>query len=221
LSLPFFERLAPTASGTSATDFVRAALPPRFAAAQDLDAGESLPLDIAADAETVEHGTPQPLPDREPGQQSGIAAARSDKDAVVVQATPPSTKNVAAARDSAGPSPVRLPARTEASNTDAAVPTTARIEHGPKTSNARRDKNRDADRDLVHPAPLSAAAQAQRAAASVGPPTVVHVTIDRIDVRAPAAPTAPERTPKKRIGAAQSLSDYLRQREHPNTAGRE
>jgi hypothetical protein len=221
LSLPFFERLAPTASGRSAIEFVRAALPPRFAASQDLDSGESLPLDIAADAEIVEHGTPQPLRGGEPGQQSGTAAALSDKDAVVVQVTPPSAKNLAAARASADPSPVRLPARTKASNTAAAVPATARSEHSPKTSNARRDKNRSADRDLLRKAPLSAAAQAQRVAASVERPTVVHVTIDRIDVRAPAAPAATERTPKKRSGAAQSLSDYLRQREQPNPAGRE
>jgi hypothetical protein len=63
-------------------------------------------------------------------------------------------------------------------------------------------------------APLRAQTRAHRAALSGEQPTIVHVTIDRIDVRAPAASAPSERpAPKKRSGLSQSLSDYLRQRD--------
>ncbi|MFM0053352.1 hypothetical protein [Caballeronia grimmiae] len=58
--------------------------------------------------------------------------------------------------------------------------------------------------------PLSAAALAQRVLPSACEATVVHVTIDRIDVRAPAAAPAPRPQAKPRAKPAMSLADYLR-----------
>ena len=62
--------------------------------------------------------------------------------------------------------------------------------------------------------PLRASTVAQHAAAAraQAAPTVVQVTIDRIDVRAAAPPPAAHRAPKARVPAAQSLTDYLRPR---------
>jgi hypothetical protein len=46
---------------------------------------------------------------------------------------------------------------------------------------------------------------------------VVHVTIDRIDVRAPAARAAASSGPKSkpRTPSSKSLGDYLRERDRP------
>lgn len=61
-------------------------------------------------------------------------------------------------------------------------------------------------------APISAAAIETLAAARVPPRPVIHVTIDRIDVRAPA--TAPRAAPANRSRSSMapgvSLADYLR-----------
>lgn len=61
------------------------------------------------------------------------------------------------------------------------------------------------------PAPLSAAALAARSAMPVREAPVVHITIDRIDIRAPAAPT-PAATPPRRKAPSPStsLADFLR-----------
>ena len=70
--------------------------------------------------------------------------------------------------------------------------------------------------DLLRPAtrsPMSDAALAARSAQSAEPRPVVHVTIDRIEVRAPAASPRPVLTPRARSAAPSvSLGDYLRQR---------
>jgi hypothetical protein len=59
---------------------------------------------------------------------------------------------------------------------------------------------------------MSAPALAERHAAAAEPRPVVHVTIDRIDVRAPAAPARPAAAPRARNAAPSvSLADYLRQ----------
>ncbi len=70
--------------------------------------------------------------------------------------------------------------------------------------------------------PLRESTVAQRAAAPSASqaPTVVHVTIDRIDVRAPAAATARARPqPTPRVAPGLSLKDYLRQRERAGRGG--
>ena len=60
--------------------------------------------------------------------------------------------------------------------------------------------------------PLRIEAIAERQPRAAGEPPIVHVTIDRIDVRLPTAdatPAARERRPRAPSGVA-SLSDYLR-----------
>ncbi|MDR2153620.1 MAG: hypothetical protein LBE78_01135 [Burkholderiaceae bacterium] len=57
--------------------------------------------------------------------------------------------------------------------------------------------------------PLSAIAMAQRLPPMQPEATVVHVTVDRIDVRAPAPAAAPRAAVKPRAKPTVSLSDYL------------
>ena len=62
-------------------------------------------------------------------------------------------------------------------------------------------------------APLSEFALAERSAQTEEPRPIVHVTIDRIEVRAVAAPPRPAPPPRSRSAAPSvSLGDYLRQR---------
>lgn len=70
------------------------------------------------------------------------------------------------------------------------------------------------DAALRHPPqrPMSEPALAARHIATAEPRPVVHVTIDRIDVRAPAAPPRPAPATRSRNTAPSvSLADYLRQ----------
>lgn len=62
--------------------------------------------------------------------------------------------------------------------------------------------------------PMSEAALALRSTSPSQPPRpVIHVTIDRIEVRAPAsAPSAPSPVPQRTTTSSVSLGDYLRQR---------
>ena len=66
-------------------------------------------------------------------------------------------------------------------------------------------------------APLREHVREQRVGPPGPPPTIVHVTIDRIDVRPPATSAAPERAVSRpRKDSWKSLGEYLRQRERPN-----
>ena len=67
-------------------------------------------------------------------------------------------------------------------------------------------------------APLSAAALTERPAPAAAPP-VIHVTIDRIEVRAPAASRPAAAPARSRAHAASvSLTDYLRRSRNPGGA---
>jgi hypothetical protein len=59
-------------------------------------------------------------------------------------------------------------------------------------------------------APLTARALAMKAPAAADQRPVVHVTIDRIDVRAPAEAAAPKPPSRPRATTSVSLNDYLR-----------
>ena len=61
-------------------------------------------------------------------------------------------------------------------------------------------------------APLSQLALASRVVPQSDRPAIVHVTIDRVDVRAPAAPDRPAPRTRSRTATAGSLTDYLRAR---------
>jgi hypothetical protein len=60
--------------------------------------------------------------------------------------------------------------------------------------------------------PLSQQALASRVLQQSDRPPIVHVTIDRVDVRAPAAPERPAPRTRSRTATAGSLTDYLRAR---------
>lgn len=60
--------------------------------------------------------------------------------------------------------------------------------------------------------PLSQLALASRVVPQSDRPAIVHVTIDRVDVRAPAAPDRPPPRTRSRAATAGSLTDYLRAR---------
>jgi len=68
-------------------------------------------------------------------------------------------------------------------------------------------------------APLSAAALAERPAQQATAPPVIHVTIDRIEVRAPAASRPAAAPARSRAHAPSvSLTDYLRRSRNPGGA---
>ena len=68
-------------------------------------------------------------------------------------------------------------------------------------------------------APLSAAALAERSAQQATAPPVIHVTIDRIEVRAPAASRPAAAPARSRAHAPSvSLTDYLRRSRNPGGA---
>jgi hypothetical protein len=60
--------------------------------------------------------------------------------------------------------------------------------------------------------PLSQLALASRVVPESDRPAIVHVTIDRVDVRAPAAPDRPAPRTRSRTATTGSLTDYLRAR---------
>ena len=60
-------------------------------------------------------------------------------------------------------------------------------------------------------APLSDAALRARAGSTADRRPIIHVTIDRIDVRAPASPPVAQPAPRSRVTSPRvSLADYLR-----------
>lgn len=122
--------------------------------------------------------------------------------------------------ESARPEPAATAAATRA---DAASPSALR-EHSPSTPPERTDAPAAAARAAapalaalprLEPLPLRLSTTPLRplqpaAHAAPAPPPVVHVSIERIDVRIPGPPAAAALPRKPRAGASQSLTDYLR-----------
>ncbi|WP_321796819.1 hypothetical protein [Caballeronia sp. J97] len=202
----FFQRLAP---GARTQNAVRPVLTPRgmepHATLPDADTERSMPpLRAIAPA-----GAPDsPAPDR-------MAAERE---------TPPSDSVAAHAPRSVAPIPTRPqhddpPAQPRTASRPYTVTGVMHagepaVEPMPAPVSGATPPARAAHtRAPAAPAPerpLSAAALAQRMLPAAREATVVHVTIDRIDVRAPAATPAPRPQAKPRATPAMSLADYLR-----------
>lgn len=224
--VPFLERLGPGAGG------VRAALPSRFAAAPAAWVDAPLP---AADAETVNvnvnanvnahahvhedeisvprDAAPMPLRDarglpRAAQAPSGPAATISHVEAAVVvtesgglslshfipQAAVTAAASVTAARDlHSAPAPEPPPVSSSAHVAVVAAPSSPAA---------------------ITPAlPLRESSLPVRPEPAAEAPLVVHVSIDRIEVRAaPATKPRSEPAPAKRGPATQPLAEYLRQR---------
>lgn len=226
--VPFLQRLSPAFRGGAHA--ARPALAPRFAPADRM-----APLEHRVSTSTRPERPPSidALPtamplvpkqdyadrrqtDRRPGHQdddlpaarhaAAPAAAQRAKsvDAPVLPgAAPASVPAAAVRRDTpptptaqrhvepvgAGPAPLPAP--------DATPPRAAAL---------------PAPQPFATPGPLSAATLAQRPTAAP-PPPVIHVTIDRLDVRLPAPAPAPAAvTASRRTAATLPLADYLRQR---------
>lgn len=92
------------------------------------------------------------------------------------------------------------------------------LEAAPPTAPLLADRSRPA---LDVRPPLRESAVAQRAVLpQAEKPAVVHVTIDRVDVRAPSPAVERRSSPRKRSASTVSLDDYLRQRERPRGGSR-
>jgi len=222
--------------------FVRAALPSRFAPQTfDIESRESLGLRSADDTGERDEAYIEPPQRRRPShdestrstQVSPSPAARAVvSDGAVVHVSQPHTTSDAskeradasAAKPHASPdTPSRTPAPTLQRH-DATDVTSVPRDRGraasPQASavvNASRVAS-DAPMNAIGRPPLREHVREQRIGpSSVQQPTIVQVTIDRIDVRAPAANATPERTASKPRNASwKSLGDYLRQHDGAN-----
>ena len=215
-SVRFFARLARGGAG------VHAALPPRFGSADAL-----APLE--------EHNTLMPAEAgaSEPGDPAVPGGQREDAATVGNAAAPEAKQHPATPRTIARPDPTELrlpPDRDTPLPRTAAKPEVDAAPAGkPKPSFAQAvmplRSPAQAFATLSKPAvelrpPLREAAVSQRAMSRTDGPSVVQVTIDRVDVRLPSG-TAPERRaePRRRASSTVSLSDYLRQRDRSRHGG--
>jgi len=181
---------APAPAGTAAPALVEvphASAPPRAgtapAAIVQVVSAEAAPQRLAAAQPAWQ---PQPVP----APQASDLPARVDperaaaREAKPLAASDPAPQPMLSQR---APQPLRVPAQRTA------LPSVLPAAH---------------ETPVVRP--LSATALAGRALAPTAPPPVVHVTIDRIDVRAPAAPARPSAAPRRARAPSVSLGDYLR-----------
>lgn len=217
----FLEQLmpGPAEPGTA----VRAALRHRFAPERpDLDLPDAAVRDAVTDRETtLRRGPPDVVPSRRDEREE--RGARVAPVSSSIAATPPHVEPVTSGGPSPGDAPAADPVRLAAATPMAVSPAKAPVAMAVVTrAAAPAPAGRIAPRvpDIApaavgRRAPLSERACAERAARpEVEPPTIVQVTIDRIDVRAPAVGAGPEQSGRrKRGGASQSLGDYLRQRD--------
>ena len=217
---PRFGPAAPLASGREGAEPVdELALAGRDAAL----APRAMPLsvtprvDSAAGADTIAHGHEQAfVPTAAPFERSGPASpapqaatsARVTQAAQAAQVTripkievPPMPTRAAAAR-----------ARTSVAQPEVTVarevPTAPRHD-SPDAASAAQRADSSAPLAPLREATLAHHAAALRASAAA---PVVHVTIDRIDVRAAPEAASPRTATRPRSAPATSLNDYLRQR---------
>jgi hypothetical protein len=237
----FLEKLAPGMSASSGS--VRPALAPRFAPrgetqglAVEPERSASLADRSTQAGDEFTTQTPQPVftatPPDQPARQgrtaifantplsprppSPISQTAHLPFGLEPEASPTATASLHGKADVAGvtPSPVLRHAE----------PGTARPQHEQDAGAAMPALQTVAEpwaAGRVSP-PLRESTIAQRAAAPSASqaPTVVHVTIDRIDVRAPAAAATRARPqPTPRVTPDLSLKDYLRQRERAGRGG--
>jgi hypothetical protein len=218
-TVPFLQRLAPAV--TQAPSAVRAALPPRFAPQSVVEAE---PIAAAAPAASM---AAKPLPAQPVERHSAEAPAptgprtlpQHDAATVAVRAVQPTHATPVAAAPGTGrreaPSNATEPsapplARAGLASTEPALPPRPAAMAGEP---ARVQRSPEPAHSTPFQPPLSPATLAQRTLPQAAPtPPVIHVTIDRLDVRLPAPATAPKAAPKPRTTTTLPLADYLRQR---------
>jgi hypothetical protein len=234
--IPFLEQLAPANLKQSA---VRPVLPSRFAPAS----AEGLPGELTA--AVVTDPPPEISGDRLAGRSerqfgqgsadaprpAGAAHSPLQAPAITGLPAPPSRPELAAV----GPIPRAASAEAMARRGPVVLPSGKRGEETPSFNRpVERRVTKAADLRLtaepvappaylVDPqAPLREIVVRHRAATETSrAPAEIHVTIDRIDVRAPAAAAAEPAGPASRARRAPSLSlvDYLREREQARGSG--
>jgi len=205
----FFERLAPSARIQHA---VQPALPPRFArmsaGVEDIH-GDALmsPADAAPSIDAPDRRVPREAP------------KEASHDATTPERTMPKRVETIEAAASMRPAPHSAPL-TGASvpPRSTAVPVLHTLDtrsHAPALSRREDLPRPSLQRDgtpvpSMPQRPLSPMALARRVQRETSESTVVHVTIDRIDVRAPAPSKPPRVAAKPRATPTMSLADYLR-----------
>lgn len=246
IQMPFLTRLAPGArnASTNAGATVRAALPSRFAPGETPEPlTEQTSAIPAADTKTMlaaEASSPARGAKRAASEVNVIptqavsrpvmmpAAARLDHPALRSPLNEtPEVKTSPMLRSSAAdlPAPQAAPLSGIEKPVFAAIPREpmkpARAESEPVLKTAS-----EPFASLSRPAadvrpPLRESAVAQRVASQYSEaPTVVQVTIDRVDVRMPpAAQPGQQLNSKPRTASTVSLGDYLRQRERARHGG--
>lgn len=213
-AVAFLASLAPAGLPGPDASYVRAARPPLFAAGEDEALSEVSP---GANGPDLEETTPESQPRRRvqelpapSGSLSGHAtaarhagAARPVQSRVAGHAVGETRTAPAITPGGAKPRGAARTAASKPRQTAAVEPLQSASTHpaisGPVSVVVQRSLLRDelrAQRQVTEPP-------------SAAP--IVHVTIDRIDVRAPAATQPASPPPKARRAASQSLMDYLRQ----------
>ena len=218
----FVSRLASMALGQRAPGAAHVMLPPRFAPAPAISSMAPAPwptFDDPADADEAmppRHFPPQP-PDEHQDDKPRIPARSVTAPVARPAATPGKTTPAPSPGAPFSPPAAKPePGETRAARgDDIALSPPVRIIAPPVRSDATPTITTPPQPPLAPPprsdaAPLSESAVAARIAAPADAAPVIHVTIDRIDVRAPQA-ERPAPSPKAaRRQPAVSLGDYLR-----------
>lgn len=229
--IPFLERLAP---GLPDHNAVRPALPPRFAAIEPEGPFRDPPSDgTSGDRMAVAVDQPEARPARDIGQEippqppreyDRVPLPRGVGSSTILpmplSRPEPADQPISSARRAEKMPPPRPAILRSPSGNGPGFPLgRSNGEHG---SGAHTIAGREADIDTLATPPLVDArpplrepiARQRAATQSSLAPTEVHVTIDRIEVRAPASATGGATQPlsKPRAAPSLSLADYLRQR---------
>ena len=228
-ALRFFERLAPAAPHGTAS--VQAAFPSRFETRSGAAARGGLAPEQGLEEETIFEPVPRT---RAPHAQADVDALPSRVQAVDTaidhaggvrrdeqRADVHDPSRAAAALPQAVRASAPTTRQTDAAEGNTAVPRPTRDERAVlPVVTAARATGRPPLEDLAR-RPLREQVHAHRVMAREdASPTIVHVTIDRVDIRAPAMHAPPERAPvRPRGGSWKSLDDYLRQRTHATGDG--
>jgi hypothetical protein len=225
----FLDHLAGMALGAKPSSAARPSLPSRFAASpfagssQGLEAIEQTPSAVPApraQAEAV-HGPRRVATPPAPVERQGMASPAAGRSRVPPPAEPRAAEIQSVRQDGNAPqlSPPpsiadRVERRPPVEMSSPAVVEPAAWTQPPPGAHSRPVPPYLAvevfpERPVTRAAPLSAAMVAGRATAVREQAPVVHVTIDRLDVRAPAQAEPARQRP--RAQPTVSLSDYLRQ----------
>lgn len=229
--IPFLERLTP---GVFDHNAVRPALPPRFAAIEPEGPFRDPPSDgTFGDRLAVAVDQPEARPVRDIGREIPPQPPREyDRAPLPGRLRSPAILPVPLSRAEPADQPISSARRAEEMSPPGPATLPSPSGNGPgfalgrsnggHGSGAHTIVGREADFDTpatpllidTRP-PLREPIARQRAASQSSlAPTEVHVTIDRIEVRAPASATGGATRPisKPRAGPSLSLADYLRQR---------